>query len=258
MTTCLATGDIHLGQGSGYGRRPGDRLRDQAEVLDQIAELAIERAVDCVIVAGDVFEGPTIPPEELAVYARFIARCHAAAIPIVSILGNSRHDAALRETNGLEIFTHIQGIHVSTRPEVVNVAGIAIATLPWTAPGRLVAAANGGDRDDINCEAAGLLIAAARGLRAQITDDRPAVLVLHWSVSGSALPNGLPVDDLREPVLELEALADLGFDAIVCAHIHLPAMLNEDPPIFYVGSPMPLNHGEGHYDHGAWLLELAA
>lgn len=260
MTRILATGDVHLGQGSGYGRLPGDRLRDQDAVLGQIADLAIERVIDVVIVAGDVFDGPTITPEQLDVYARFIARCHAAEIPVVSVLGNSKHDAALRETNGLDIFKHVPGIHVSSRPEIVDVAGITIATLPWTHPGRLVAAQGGGDRDDVNCEAAGLLVAAARGLRASIPDGRPAVLALHWSVSGSALPNGLPVDDLREPVLDWDALADLGFDLVVAGHIHKRQLLGgEDSGTvgFYVGSPLPLNFGESADEHGVWIVELS-
>jgi len=250
VTRVLALADVHLGQGSGYGRLPGDRLRDQDAVLGQIADLAIERAVDVVIVAGDVFEGPSIPPEQLAVYARFIATLHAAHIPVVSILGNSKHDAALRETNGLDIFRHIPGIHVSSTPELVDVAGVTVATLPWVHPGRLVARANGDvDRDDINREAAGLLVATARGLRAQIPDDRPAILALHWSVSGSALPNGLPVDELREPVLDVDELDSLGFDHIVCGHIHRAQEVGERG--FYVGSPMPLNFGEASPHQGA-------
>ena len=256
----LAFGDLHLGAGGELGRAPGDRLHDQAEVLGRIGGLAVERAVDGILIAGDVFEDPGIPPEQLQLFAQFVAACHVAEIPILAITGNGKHDAAVRATNGLAIFQHIPGIEISSTPGVHEFAGCAIATLPWVHPGRYVAA-HGGDasRDEVNSVVADLLLEAARGLRAQINGDSgPAILLAHWSVSGSALPNGIPVDQLREPVLPLDELEQLGFDAIVLGHIHAPQNFATSItlPVFYVGSPLPLNFGEANTEHGVWILEF--
>ena len=263
MPKLLCFGDAHLGQGPEYGVPPRGRLGDQDDVLQQIAQLAIDEAVGGVLCAGDVFEGPNIPPEQLDVFARFVEALQGR-IPVLSVVGNARHDAAMRATNGLAIFNHIDGIEVHAQPGVVAFAGCAVATLPWVHPGRLIAQRGGGDRDEIHADAAQLLLdIAAQGLEdcARVAPGAPTILLGHWSVSGASLPNGLPVDQLREPVIALPDLEALGFDAIVAGHIHRPQLLetrvgSAPGPIFYVGSPMPLNHGEASTDHGVWILDL--
>lgn len=272
MTRLLCTGDLHLGAHPEYGRAPGDRLADQVRVLEQIATLAFNHNVDAVLNCGDTFEGPGIPPEQLDVYARFVEACHAIDVPVIAITGNGKHDAAMRSVNGMEIFNRIPGITVCSMPRIVEVAGCAIACLPWVSPSRLVAARNGGDRDALNREAAELLVATARGLRAVIPDGTTAVLAYHGSISGASLPAGIPTDELREPVIDLYDLEQADFDAIVASHIHVPQFSTDSTwkqPLeggavvrtphncmLYTGSPMPLNFGEVNVGHGVWLLEL--
>lgn len=256
MTRLLVSGDWHIGAGAEYGRKPGDRLRDQADVCQQIATLAAERDVDGVLLAGDLLNGPAAAPEHLAVLAQFVEACPVDAL---TITGNGTHDLAMRDVNGLAIFEHVPGITVESRPEVHIFAGCAVATLPWVSPARLIAKRNGGDRDELHADVAAMLIDIARGLKEdceRVAPDLPHVLCAHWSVSGSSLPNGLPVDQLREPVIPLPELEQLGFDAVTLGHIHLGALLSGAPPILYVGTPMPLSFGEGHYEHGVWILSF--
>jgi exonuclease SbcD len=246
----LCFADLHLGQGGQY---PG-RLDDQRDVLGRIAGIAVEHGVDGVLFAGDAFEGPTVPPEQLAVFADFVDVLHRLDIPILAITGNGKHDAAVRDTNGMAIFGHVPGIEVCSQPGVHLFAGCMVAVLPWVHPGRLIARA-GRDvpRDEVNRIAADLLIDVARDLRQECV--APTILLGHWSVSGTALPAGLPVDELREPVLPAEALDELGYDHIVMGHIHRPQTICSNG--FYTGSPMPLNFGEEHVKHGVWILDTA-
>jgi DNA repair exonuclease SbcCD nuclease subunit len=255
MTRILCFGDLHLGAGSEYGRAPGDRLAVQRDVLGRILGIACERDVSVIVNAGDTFDGPGIPPEQLAVFADFVHAAATIEIPVVAISGNGRHDAAMRDVNGLAIFSHIPGIVVANRPTIVPLDDVTVACLPWTHPGRLVAREGGGDRDLINQRAAELLVAVARGLREQAPADRPCVLLFHGSVTGAALPAGLPVDDLREPVLDSTLLAGIGFDAIVCGHIHRSQQMSDALPFFYTGSPLPLNFGEQDVAHGVCVLD---
>lgn len=262
----LCTGDLHLGAGSEYGRAPGDRLRDQRDVWERILDLARERDVDGILFAGDAFEGPTPTSEHYDSFLRPLRERWTDAegpLPFLAISGNGRHDSAMRETNALQVFDGF-GIIVSSSPDVFAFAGCAVATLPWVSSARLVARRNGGDRDEIHLEVAQLLVdIAARGKEdcERIAPGGRHVLLAHWSVSGSALPNGLPVDQLREPVIPLSELEQLGFDAVVLGHIHQEQLLATDPDdpevsIFYVGSPLPLNFGEAESRHGVWVMEF--
>lgn len=262
MTRLLATGDIHLGAGADLA---DDRLADQAAVLDVIVDLAVDNQVDAILNGGDTFDGPTICPEQEAVYAEFVARCRTASIPIIQATGNGRHDLAKRDRNALSIFKHVPGVHIHDRPDLDLIGDTAICVLPWTPVDRLVAARDGGDRAHVHADAVEMLLSIAAGLRTDATavGASRAVLLLHWSISGAALPNGMAVDTYAvEPILPIDALEQLGFDAIIASHIHRPQPLgslaphDELMPIFYTGSPMPLNFGEGGYDHGVWLLDL--
>lgn len=258
----LCTGDLHLGAGADLCLAPGERLAEQEAVLDQIVDLAVERNVVAVLFAGDAFEGPGVTPEQYAAFQRPLRRLASNGIPPMAITGNGRHDAAMRDVKALEVLSDVA--QVCTVPAVDMVAddqvAVSVCMLPWTPVSRIVAAHDGDlDRDNVNVLASELLVEVARGLRARV--DGPAILMTHFSITGASLPTGMPVDQMREPVLDLGALEDLGFDAIVAGHIHKPQDLATNPaepemPIFYVGSPMPLNFGEGGYDHGVTILHV--
>jgi DNA repair exonuclease SbcCD nuclease subunit len=279
VTRLLCFGDLHLGAGADYGAEPGDRLCDQQDVLAMIVQIANENAVDAVLFAGDMFDGPAerITPQMYAIAQEQLGELKVQGIPFVGITGNGRHDAAMRDVKAPEV---LRGIgHISTRPEVIHIVdgevcpayvpgGFSIATLPWTPVGLLVAARDGGDRDQLHEEAAAMLVAAARGLRAEIPAETPAVLLAHWSISGASAPTGAITDDFREVVLDADELNTLGFDAVVAGHIHKAADFNgalgwmdvsaprSGSPFFYTGSPLPVDFGEAKTPHGCWLLDV--
>ncbi len=255
MTRILATGDTQIGATT-------VTLESQANVLEQIADAAIREHVDLVLHGGDVFEGPIVTPEQLALFAGWVAKLRAHGIPVVAVSGNGTHDQAMRAVNALAIFAEIPGVTIACSPMNIQAAGVTISCLPWTSTALLTASRNGGDRDATHDHAAALLGGIAQDLHDQ-ADQMPNILLAHWSISGASLPTGLPVDQLREPVIEWADLDAIGFDAVVAAHIHKAQRL-DDPalgdttPGVYVGSPQPLSHGEGGYEHGVWLLDVEA
>lgn len=253
----LCCGDFHLGAGADYGPRPGERLRDQASVLDSISEIAREEGVAAVLFAGDAFERRSPSPSELLVWRTFVDSLAAAEIELVAIAGN--HDVASADLpTGMEVVAECERFPAVS----YAVPGLRVGLLPWTPPSRLVAHRNGGDRDAIHAEAAELLLESARGLRQAIASEAPeatSILLAHWSVSGAALPNGLPVDQLREPVLDAYALESLGFDFVVLGHIHQPQQIGGAlTRIFYVGTPAPCNFGEAAGEHGVFIIDTDA
>lgn len=91
----LHTADWQIGKG--FGQIPGDAgalLRDQRfKTVRRLAELAAERQVDAVLVAGDVFDAQTVSDTTL----RRLVEC-LAAFPGPWILLPGNHDAALVES----------------------------------------------------------------------------------------------------------------------------------------------------------------
>lgn len=259
----LATADLHIGAGTDHRV---DALADQRRTLVQIVTAACEREADLVLIAGDVFHRPKPTPAELHAFAMFTRALAAAEIPAIACLGNAGHDQLGTDLpTALELFES-RLFRVSRRPELITeFAGVAVASLPSVPVARLVAAQGGGDRAETNELAATLLMDVARELRAEVAnvgaDGLPSILMGHWSVSGASLPNGLPVADLHEPVLPLDAVEALGFDAAVFGHIHRGQLFASNPanpeiPILYAGSPMVMDFGEASFEHGVWIMEV--
>ncbi|MHB0912030.1 MAG: metallophosphoesterase family protein [Armatimonadota bacterium] len=108
----LHTADLHLGRPFGFlpPQLAEERRRDQRRALTRICDLALERDVDLVIVAGDLFDAPDPDPTDLeAVTAEFL-RLAEAGKRIFAVPGN--HDSG-RFWPRLSI----PGLHVFSEPE---------------------------------------------------------------------------------------------------------------------------------------------
>lgn len=267
MTRLLAFGDTQLGVGT-------VDLADQREVLGRIVQVALNRNVETVLHGGDVFEGPIVTPEQLRCFIDGVRPLRDAGIPLLVIAGNGRHDASVREVNALDVLREVDGITVCDSPTVSILADkVAVCTLPWVHPGRLIASMNGSlTHEEADLNTAEMLVRIAqhlfdqarqldpyylKGLHGQTI---PKVLLPHWAISGSALPTGLPVDEMREPILSWADLDAIGYDAVIGAHIHVPQRIDNsdlDQTLgIVVGSPQPLNHGEAGYEHGCWEVVI--
>ena len=92
----LHTGDLHLdtpfaGLAGSAPDAISARLRDATlRAWDRIVDLAIERAVDFVVVAGDVFEAETRTLRGQLAFADGLERLAARGIPVAVVTGN--HD----------------------------------------------------------------------------------------------------------------------------------------------------------------------
>ena len=270
MTKILAFADLHMGAGSGYS---DDRLADQEAVLNQIVKLCRDD-IDLVLLAGDIFHRPKPAPATLLAFRRFVDKLADLEVPCIACRGNVGHDQeGFDRPCALDLFES-RLFRVSSRPELITeFAGVAVATLPSVPVSRLVAGAESSERGPVFVQAAEALLAVARELYREaqssfIVDEqqwkatpgtastsvRPTILMGHWSLSGASLPNGLPVADLAEPILDLGALEEIGYDAMVFGHIHNPQPLGRNG--FYCGSPLPVDFGEADVDHGVRIFDF--
>lgn len=84
----LHTADWHLGKRlSGF-----ERLPEQERVLNALIQLADEKAVHAVVIAGDIFDTPNPPPEARTLFSRTLKELSREGTrPVIVIAGN--HDS---------------------------------------------------------------------------------------------------------------------------------------------------------------------
>ncbi|HVF08421.1 MAG TPA: exonuclease subunit SbcD, partial [Actinomycetota bacterium] len=81
----LHTSDWHIGKR--LGRH--DRMAEFHEVLGEVVSIADERAVDLVLVSGDVWDRPIPPMDALTLGLETLVRL-AEGRPVIAVAGN--HD----------------------------------------------------------------------------------------------------------------------------------------------------------------------
>ncbi len=254
----LVCGDNHLGKSQDLGRAPGERLAEQEQVWRDTLALARDRRCDALLHAGDLFDGRRPGPDVMLAAERPLVEHQVeGGCTVYLIAGN--HDVPSQDGPcGLDVLAEAGLIELARTPRTWHLGGTAcpveVCALPWTPLSRLIAT-NGGDtpREDLAVLAVELLVETARGMRDATKNQ---ILLAHWSVSGTSLPNGLPVDSVGGVVLPMDDLAAIGFGAIVAGHIHRGGQYGDT--FIYVGSPQPLDFGEAGDDHGCWLIEPEA
>ncbi len=104
----LHTSDWHIGRNV----RGQSRLAEQEAALQEVLSVTKEHDVDCLLVAGDVFDTSTPPPEaEQLVYA-FFRELYGAGTPAVVIAGNHDHPKRLDAVAPLlgSLGIHMRGV----------------------------------------------------------------------------------------------------------------------------------------------------
>jgi exonuclease SbcD len=271
----LHTSDWHLGR-CFHGASLHD---EQAEALDRIVELAQQRAVDLVVIAGDIYDRAIPPAEAVQLFTATLARLRRAEIAVVAIAGN--HDSHVR----VSVYDPLlSALGVTIRGDVGRLREpvlvqpkdggqvVAVYPLPYLEPslhGPLLRQELAGvpERDGepgSGAEAGGrfshegvtrLALAAIRRDLAKRVGSR-SVLVAHAFVAG-----GLSSDSERQlsvgQVDRVSVEAFAGFDYVALGHLHGSQQL-DGPRLAYSGTPLPYSFSEERQRKSVRLVELAA
>lgn len=251
----VLTADNHLGKGA---HLYSERLDEQEAVWRKTLALARALDADGVLHGGDLFDRRRPSPAELVAAERPLVDHRAAGGCEVHVVPGN-HDPTAFGPGGLDVLGEAGLITLHHRPRTVNLPGIVLCALPWVPPGRVIATLAA--RDGADESVAALLTRVAGDLFRQSADEvrvaeTPRVLLGHWSLAGARLPNGLPVEQLREPVLDPAELEAFGYAAVVFGHIHVAGPVSSRS--LYTGTPMPLDHGDSQLVHGVWSLHVGA
>ncbi|MBR3525153.1 MAG: exonuclease subunit SbcD, partial [Lachnospiraceae bacterium] len=99
----LHVGDLHLGRSLG----DFDLKDDQEYMLDRLLEIVDERAVDAVLIAGDVYDRAIPSEAATGMLDRFLSSLAERKVSTFMISGNHDSDERLRFGSSLFESSHI-------------------------------------------------------------------------------------------------------------------------------------------------------
>lgn len=133
MVTFLHAADLHLDSPlkglERYEGAPVDEIRQATRrALQNLVNLALERTVDFLILAGDLYDGDWKDHNTGLFFVAQMARLREAGIPVVAISGN--HDAANKMTRSLHLPDNVEllpATHAATaRADRLRELGMAV------------------------------------------------------------------------------------------------------------------------------------
>ncbi|MFB3739806.1 MAG: exonuclease SbcCD subunit D [Candidatus Velamenicoccus archaeovorus] len=249
----LHTGDWHVGKAI----RGRSRTDEFAAVLDEVVGIARDEGVDCVLLAGDVYEHRAPTPEADALVFDAFLRLHEAGIRVVAIPGN--HDSALR----MEAFAKVLrplGILIVPKVAPPDAGGIVvvpgrdgtqeaeIAAVPFVPERRFGDAAAlfraGESWYQSYAQGMGELLGA---MAAGFTPGRIPIVLGHLFTDGALVTPGGGERELTIGIAYAVPPSRLPAEAayVALGHVHLPQAVKGAPaPARFAGSLLQLDFGE--------------
>jgi len=261
----LHTSDLHLGRSlNGH-----DLSVAQGAFLDRIVDTAVERAVDVVLVAGDVYDRTLPPVESVAAFESFLVRLHALGIPVVVISGN--HDQAVRLGYGSALFQH--GVHLLTDPARVQVpvefadehGPVLVYGVPYLQPELTRRILTDPDGPDLPATHEAVVGAAMARVRADLEargDSPRVVVVAHAFVVGGEEGPVVSTSERDVSVGGLQTVPSAvfaGVHYVALGHLHgpqQPRAVGTDALLRYSGSPLRYSISERDHRKSLTIVDL--
>jgi DNA repair exonuclease SbcCD nuclease subunit len=225
-------GDLHLGspfQNIGTTDERWKRIIGKAPMraFQKIVQIAIDKHVHAVLIAGDVYTSLTHNLTAQLDYVRLLHKLGQSGIQVFAVQGNHDPQEAWKAKIPLPPNVHVFGTEqVERLPLIIN--GEERAAIY----GRSYAHSE--ERDNF----------AWRYERR--ADDRYAIGLLHTQVGG---------ENSTYAPCTLNDLKEAGMDYWALGHVHAPQILCEKPLIVYAGSPQGLDCTETG-PHGCYYAEV--
>lgn len=247
----LHTADWHLGRQF----HNVSLLEDQAHVLDQFVSLAKERAVDAVVIAGDVYDRAVPPAPAVSLLNEVLERLVLGAeIPVIMIAGN--HDSPERLGFGNRLLTaggfHVYGpLSSAVDPVVLSDAHGAVhfCPVPYADP----AAVRLHLEDDSLHGHEASVLALVSELRAKLPPKSRSVAIGHcWVTGGKESESERPLT--VGGTGEVGAHCFDGFHYTALGHLHRPQQVGDG--IHYSGSLLKYSFSEVDHRKSVTLVEV--
>jgi exonuclease SbcD len=246
----LHTSDWHLGR-TLHGE---PLIEHQRQFLTWLVQLAQERAVDAVVVAGDIYDRAVPPTDAVQLLDEALVGFSNAGVPILLTSGN--HDSAIRLGFGSALHA-LAGVHLRTRladltrPVLLadDAGPLAVYGIPYLLPDAVL--------DELECERSHT--AVLRAAVARIKADAEARGVSRVVVAAHAfVTGGIASDSERD--IRVGGIGDAPaavFDGVTYAalgHLHGPQQVA--PHVRYSGSPLAFSFSERDHTKSVALVDI--
>ncbi len=256
----LHTSDWHLGQT--WSGRP--RKKEFEAFLDWMFQTLRERAVDVLIVAGDVFDISSPATETQKMYFQFLKKVSTVCPNTIITAGNhdSPHLLDVPKPFLNEFGIHVVGVASGPEDELVVLGNgnddtnspprLIVAAVPFLRDREIRRAVEGESFEESeNRTIAGIkahygtVCAAAEEIRSRYPGQKiPLIATGHLFVAGIETPGAvreIHVGTLGR--LGCDVFPD-GIDYVALGHIHRPSAVGGRETIRYSGSPIPMSFEE--------------
>ncbi len=250
----LHTADVHIGK-----RVCGMPMKDeQLHVIEQLVAIAKDEDVDCIIIAGDVFDRSIPSRDALELCERLFLDLCALEVPVFVIPGN--HDApqqlsfcsGLMQSSGLHIAKAYHG-QIEYFDLAKDQTKLRVHLLPFVRPTD-VRMAHPELADQISTHNDAVRVALSHD---EILDGACNLLVAHqFVVSGSAHPETCDSEIISLGGTDsIEAELFDAYDYVALGHLHGPQHVHRET-IRYSGSPLKYSFSEVHHEKSVTILDF--
>ncbi|WFU06898.1 exonuclease SbcCD subunit D (plasmid) [Rhizobium sp. CB3171] len=269
MIRILHTADWHIGQ----TLRGFSREHEHRKVFERLEEIVVERDVDALVIAGDVFDSQNPSGEAQQLFYNTLVRLSRAHPRMAMVIAAGNHDAAgrleaprpLLEAFNIRVVGNVrrrEGRVEATR-HLVPIADASGAVAAHVLAVSYPTAACLPNLTRLDGEVGSPVIAGVRSLYAELVDTLrgpmdglPFVLTGHLHVAGGIESEGA---ERRILVGGHHAVPYDVFPAeasyVALGHLHKAQAIGRDT-VRYSGSLIPLSATELPYTHGVTLVSL--
>ena len=258
----LHTADWHVGK-TLRGRSRADEHR---AVLAEIAGIADEKAVDVVLVAGDLFETAAPSPEsEEIVYQALLALSKDR--PVVVVAGNHDNPRRFQAVRPLLGLANVHALATVARPGEGGVFSFEVSgekanivLLPFVSQRGIVGvdALMNEDADQHAAEYADRMARVLAALCTNVPKDAVNLVLAHAMVHGGTMGGGERSAHTVFAYSVPTGAFPSDFHYVALGHLHRRQQLGGACPIYYSGSPLQLDFGETEHTKGINLIEAVA
>ncbi len=258
MTRVIHTADWHLGA----RLVEQERAEEHARFLDWLLVQIKSRAVQLLLVAGDIFDQANPPQSALAQYYGFFTRLARETECQAVVIGGNHDSASLLDAPRgplAALGTKVIGAAPQDPVEcVIEFPGLVVAAVPFLRERDVRTATAGQNHTEIAAAIrAGITGYYRRVLEAAkaVASGRPLVAMGHLTTVTASL-SGTERDIHIGNLGAVEAACFDGFDYVALGHIHRPQTVGGHTARRYSGSPVPLSFDEADRRREIVLLEM--